>query len=155
MKVETSVGLCEESKARRFGDVCCRVGSKELASELRVYIGGEGHLAQCLLDLRPRSLIELFRKVIVERSRNVFFGRRDRRFVKTAGLALNTGTPQGLLAAQTFNADSRNFARLLKFPSGELPSLWDGSSQLTVGESSGGRGPLRTTHQAVRSHLPR
>jgi hypothetical protein len=60
------------------------------------------------------------------------------RFVKTPSPAFDAGTPDGLLAAQTYNADSRNFARLLKFPSGELPSVWDGTSQLTIGESSGG-----------------
>jgi hypothetical protein len=59
------------------------------------------------------------------------------RFVETPTPAINTGNTTGYAANVTWWSESRNFARMLKFPSGELPSVWDGSSTITVGEGGG------------------
>ncbi len=59
------------------------------------------------------------------------------RFAATKALAFDTSNPTGYLANATYHAESRNFARMLKFPSGELPSLWDGSSELLVADGNG------------------
>lgn len=62
------------------------------------------------------------------------------RFVVTQGLGLANSNATNAVANITYYADSRNFTRMLKFPSGELPSMWDGASELTVGGSAGGGG---------------
>jgi hypothetical protein len=60
----------------------------------------------------------------------------SKRIVYTPDLGLNISDPTGAAANWTHLADSRNFTRMLKHPSGELPSLWDGSGQLTIGGDS-------------------
>ncbi len=62
------------------------------------------------------------------------------RFVVPPSLGIANTNATNIVANLTFSSDSRNFARILKFPSGELPSRWDGASELTVGGSAGGGG---------------
>jgi hypothetical protein len=59
------------------------------------------------------------------------------RFAATRNPGFNASTTTGFLANQTYEAESRNFARILRFPSGELPSVWDGSSGLVVADGTG------------------
>lgn len=60
----------------------------------------------------------------------------NNRVVATQSLGFNLSDPTGVAANLTYLADSRNFARLLKHPSGELPSLWDGVNSLAIGGDS-------------------
>ncbi len=62
------------------------------------------------------------------------------RFVRTQNLGVQANSATNAAANIAFYGDSRNFARILKFPSGELPSLADPGSQLFVGGSAGGGG---------------
>jgi hypothetical protein len=56
----------------------------------------------------------------------------------TKGLGLDLNDPTQFAAAMAHNGDSRNFARLLKHPSGELPSSWDGSGTLAIAGDANG-----------------
>lgn len=72
------------------------------------------------------------------------------RYVETPGLGISGTSAANVAANITWYAESRNFARLLKFPSGELPSRWDGSSTLTIGGAAGATGGGRAKVDEVR-----
>jgi len=58
-------------------------------------------------------------------------------FRKTPSLGLGGNTATNAAANIAHYGDSRNYARILKFPSGELPSVWDRTSDLVVGGQGG------------------
>ncbi|MSR47480.1 MAG: hypothetical protein EXS13_10545 [Planctomycetes bacterium] len=62
------------------------------------------------------------------------------KFVRTQNLGVQATSATNVAANIAWYGDSRNFARILKFPSGELPSLADPGSQITIGGSLGGTG---------------
>jgi hypothetical protein len=62
----------------------------------------------------------------------------SKRVLFTKRLDFDFSDPKQAAAAVTNLADSRNFARILKHPSGELPNQWDGASSLAIGGDGNG-----------------
>ena len=64
----------------------------------------------------------------------------SKRVLFTKRLDLDFSDPKQAAAQVTNLADSRNFARILKHPSGELPNQWDGASSLAIGGDANASG---------------